>query len=381
MKSLFDGSLKNFDKARIVVLFSTLPLVGGNSTITLRLALKLREEGIRVVIVAKEMPSIGYCENTYSSLLKLGCVIYKWPLANPLAACQLIFQLHQESNRGVITFVAVGMRWGAVLLSALVRFDASWFYMIQHDRLLGPIRIFGPLIRIFDGIGMISTESIGLTRKKLDGGPHIVWLPQFSGTGKGDYGRQDKTAVGNRKALGFLGQLTESKGILFLIKLWSENRSLPKLVVVGDGPLRAAVENAAKDDNRIDYRGGFSASDSANVLPRFFDEIDTLLVPIMREGDGIPTVILEGLSYGVPTLCTNLGGLGAFERALKPPIPSVVRAVSLANFKKELEVLSTGESDDPNISFHCRTYYDSFFSDTTVLMRWNNLLAQMTPVI
>jgi glycosyltransferase involved in cell wall biosynthesis len=377
------GSLKkqHTGQAHVIVLFSTLPLVGGNSTITLRLALKFREEGNRVVIVAKEMPSIGYCENTLSSLLKAGCVIHKWPLNRPLAICGLLFKLHQEAKRGPVTFVAVGMRWGAILLTALVRFDTTWFYMIQHDKLLGPIRIFGPLIRIFEGIGMISTESIGPARKKLDGGPHIVWLPQFSGTAKSKYCQPVNMPEGKRSALGFLGQLTDSKGILLLIKLWSENRSLPKLIVVGDGPLRAAIETAARGDDRIDYRGGFTASEAENVLPRFFSEIDTLLVPIIREGDGIPTVILEGLSYGVPTLCTNLGGLGAFDRALKPLIPGVVRAVSLENFKKELESLDTCGADHSSLSVHCRSYYDSFFSDQTVLSRWNNLLAPINPVI
>ena len=59
------------------------------------------------------------------------------------------------------------------------------------------------------------------------------------------------------------------KRILFLIKLWSENRSLPKLVVVGDGPLRAAVENAAKDDNRIDYSMGYTGDNQMPKPPKY----------------------------------------------------------------------------------------------------------------
>lgn len=374
-----------FMPGRTVVLFTTLPAVGGNSTITLRLARQFRSRRIPVWVVAKEMPQGGYCEKTAAELVSLGCRLSRWPRgrAGLRSLPALIDALQHESTVRETILVGVGMRWGAVLLTSFVGFLASWFYMIQHDDRLGPVRTLGPLVRIFDGIGMISTESIAPARTKYGRRPTVFWLPQFSSVGGGRDVENSARPRPKRAApvLGFLGQLTDSKGVRVVLDLWRSNADLPSLVVVGDGPLRAEVEAAATRDSRVDYRGGFSAEQSASVLPAFFSEIDLLLVPITREGDGIPTVILESVASGVPVLCSDLGGLRAFVRDLKPASAGVIEAVSLDRLPSRLATWLHRPPEKTTTADACRAYYAEFFDDQAVWRHWRPLIGNPFTII
>ena len=182
--------------------------------------------------------------------------------------------------------------------------------------------------------------------------------------------------------MGFLGQLTESKGTRLVLDLWRAQPELPSLIVVGDGPLRPEVEAAAGSDPRIVYRGGFSAERSAEVLPEFFREVRLLLVPITRDGDGIPTVILEAAAQGVPTLCTDLGGLAAFLGDLRPAVPDVITAVPPAEFPSALfawlgrSPVAAGASVAA-----CVAYYETHFADPPVWRRWRRLLPGPFPIV
>ena len=58
---------------------------------------------------------------------------------------------------------------------------------------------------------------------------------------------------GAGEAVVFLGRLSEDKGFADLLQAWDS--SLGRLVVVGDGPLRAAAEERARKDPSIQVLG------------------------------------------------------------------------------------------------------------------------------
>ena len=92
----------------------------------------------------------------------------------------------------------------------------------------------------------------------------------------------------------------------------------PKLVVVGDGPLRAALEADAVRHGvaaQVEFRGALPHEE---LLP-LYRAAWMLVAPsrVLRNGrrDGIPNVIVESMAMGVPCVGTRVAGL---EEAIAP---------------------------------------------------------------
>jgi len=112
----------------------------------------------------------------------------------------------------------------------------------------------------------------------------------------------------------FVGRLVERKGVRYLIdavaRLPLERRA--KLVVIGDGPEREVLAPQAQRAGlgaRVELRGRVShaelrrayASASAFVLPSIVDS--------RGDTEGLGVVLLEAMTYGVPVVGSNVGGI------------------------------------------------------------------------
>lgn len=100
----------------------------------------------------------------------------------------------------------------------------------------------------------------------------------------------------------FVGRLAEEKGADVLLEAWG--RAAPpglELLVVGDGPQRAALERHAPPGVRL-----------AGRLPpaevRTLMRTSRALAFPSRWYEGLPLTILEAFSSGLPVLATDLGG-------------------------------------------------------------------------
>ena len=88
----------------------------------------------------------------------------------------------------------------------------------------------------------------------------------------------------------FVGRLSEEKGILEFL---AATEGLPR-VIVGDGPLRRLVTEAA----------GFVPHDQ---LGGYYERAAVVCVPSRREGYGV--VAREAMAFGRPVVATAVGGL------------------------------------------------------------------------
>jgi len=109
----------------------------------------------------------------------------------------------------------------------------------------------------------------------------------------------------------FAGRLTAEKGVLALVKAWLLwGSSAPELRIVGDGNLRAELEQlaAASPQTRIRFLGQLSGAAAQQEIARA-----RLLVLPSEWFEGFPMVVREAFAFGTPAAVSNIG-----------PLPSIV---------------------------------------------------------
>jgi glycosyltransferase involved in cell wall biosynthesis len=104
----------------------------------------------------------------------------------------------------------------------------------------------------------------------------------------------------------FLGRMSQEKGVATMCESWEKlPRSIP-LVCVGDGPLRPALEDRARNAGltNVSFLGQKSKEDVLALLKgcRF------LVLP-SEWPEQFPLVIVEAFGCGVPIICSNAPSL------------------------------------------------------------------------
>jgi glycosyltransferase involved in cell wall biosynthesis len=122
-------------------------------------------------------------------------------------------------------------------------------------------------------------------------------------------------AIPADKTILFVGRLAEKKGLQYLIRAFPQVLSRhpdARLLVVGDGPLRAEMEALAR---HLDLAGHvrFVGGQSPEELRRSYLSSRLFVVPsvVARSGDteGLPVALLEAMAAGRPVVATSVGGI------------------------------------------------------------------------
>ena len=118
----------------------------------------------------------------------------------------------------------------------------------------------------------------------------------------------------------FVGKMVEKKGLVYLIRAFPLIRAgVPeaRLVLAGDGPLRARAEALAREagvGDAVDFVGPRSHDE----LKLMYNAADVLAVPsiVARDGEteGMPTVILEAFAAACPVVGSDVAGIPEFVR-------------------------------------------------------------------
>ncbi len=108
----------------------------------------------------------------------------------------------------------------------------------------------------------------------------------------------------------FVGRLSPDKGLRTLLKAWRQLPEIP-LVIAGDGPLRAELEEVAVETGltQVVFKGHLSKADTLDTMrgARF-------LVFPSEWPEGFPMTIAESFACGVPVLSADIGGLPEIVR-------------------------------------------------------------------
>ncbi|TRO62021.1 glycosyltransferase family 1 protein [Candidatus Bathyarchaeota archaeon] len=98
----------------------------------------------------------------------------------------------------------------------------------------------------------------------------------------------------------FIGKFLHVKGLKYLLDAARELEDV-HFVIIGDGEEKYLLENAPKNVRWI------GAIYDKKVLRKYYSAADFLVIPSINEG--LPLVLLEGLSMGLPVVGTDAGGI------------------------------------------------------------------------
>jgi len=109
----------------------------------------------------------------------------------------------------------------------------------------------------------------------------------------------------------FVGRLSKEKGVDLLLKAWARLAYPVPLMVVGDGPLRPALEAEAvrRGLSNITFVGWRSRREIFEALKSTF----FLIVPSLCY-EGFPLTLVEAFACGTPVVASSLGSLGEIVR-------------------------------------------------------------------
>jgi glycosyltransferase involved in cell wall biosynthesis len=108
----------------------------------------------------------------------------------------------------------------------------------------------------------------------------------------------------------YIGQLIKRKGLKWLIKAFKivkKENSQIKLILVGEGDQRKYFEQMVDDmglKGSVEFKGGIN--DKLEIAS-IYKNSDVFVLPSLSEG--LPTVILEAMYYGLPVIATDILGI------------------------------------------------------------------------
>ncbi len=133
----------------------------------------------------------------------------------------------------------------------------------------------------------------------------------------GEYACGDRTAARGRlgladgvMAIGSVGRLSPEKGQADLLEAFAEiagRHREPRLVLVGDGPSRGALEGCIGRHGLADR---VSLAGARSDVPELLAAFDLFVLPSRAEG--MPNAVLEALDAGIAAVVTTVGGVPDF---------------------------------------------------------------------
>lgn len=135
---------------------------------------------------------------------------------------------------------------------------------------------------------------------------HTTWVDQEKFKPRDKAKSRRKLDLDDRFTVLFVGRLRENKGVRLLLEA---ARLLPdiRFLLVGEGPLQNVVQQASSGRSNIRYDGPVDNS----RLSVYYNAVDVAVMPSLYP-EPFGRVILEAMSCGTATICSNLGAITGF---------------------------------------------------------------------
>lgn len=369
-----------------IIIYTSLPKVGGHSTITLALCELLVDRVGAIEVIVKETPGHGTSDLAISALRSMGCMVQilrsHFQTVISIARTAFCRQLLPRQFTSV-TYISIGMRQVSVYLAWALLPDRSVYYYITHELSESNAALLDRFGKVFDVLLFISPttkkmyDSIRYGRATKASTAEAFQPTEFVSM------QSERKQYDGPVRFGFVGRLNEAKGSAVLCRFAREATIDCELKVAGVGDYTAefAALQETKLACRVTYMGHYDPSERQAFLQRFFAEVDYLVVPSQDDREGIPTVILESLQFGVPIIATRSGGMRAFEEVDSLRSRFAIRLVANEELAEKLkEVAASGPPSEQAVD-ESRNLFCRAFSNENVWAQWNAALFDNTHLI
>jgi rhamnosyl/mannosyltransferase len=119
----------------------------------------------------------------------------------------------------------------------------------------------------------------------------------------------------------FAGMLRHYKGVDDLLRALKLLTVDARLIVAGEGPMRAAWEALARD-YRLGDRVTFAGRVLEDALPALYHSADVFILPALNRAEAFGTVLVEAMLSGLPCLTTEVGSGTSF--VVQPGVTGLV---------------------------------------------------------
>jgi glycosyltransferase involved in cell wall biosynthesis len=191
--------------------------------------------------------------------------------------------------------------------------------------------------------------SLGVEKDRIlvnyDGVDLAVFCPGSKSEARAKLGLADGLPV-----ILFVGNLVPVKATDVLLRaaeILAREYFAFRLFVVGEGPLRAALERQAKASELAD-QVQFVGSLPSTELPQWYRAADVFCLP--SHSEGVPTVLLEASACGTPWVASRVGGIPEIahlgvSRLVPPNAPADLAVALRATLTEPISTQPAGPRD------------------------------------
>lgn len=131
----------------------------------------------------------------------------------------------------------------------------------------------------------------GLPSDRIDVKPNFLFEDPVIGAGGGGY-------------VAFVGRLSPEKGLTTMLQAWAARPEMPRLRILGDGPMALKVQEACRTDSRIQWLGRKPLDEVCRILA----EASCLVMPSVGY-ETFGRTVMEALAVGTPVVASRLGAV------------------------------------------------------------------------
>lgn len=174
--------------------------------------------------------------------------------------------------------------------------------------------------------------------------------------------------------IGYIGRLSEEKGLEYLVKAVSmmKGSDIPiRVLLIGDGPHKTYLENLVK---REDVQSIVTFNGFQTDVENWLATLDIFILPSLTEG--LPMSLLEAMSCGIPVVSSAVGGVpqviesGRNGILISPGKPDDIRDAVYNLYTDELlrRKLSAGARETVRLKYNVKDWVGKIESEYLKLL-------------